>query len=128
MNEILFRIRNSFLGATVGTAAFAVIYEFFSHQVYSTFLILAFLIPLFGGVLPYSLLMGSQRGKQPGVLARCFYNSGLAVLTVGFIFQGILEIYGTTNRLSLVYWIVGLSLSMLGLTVYFAAKPSSARP
>ncbi len=121
MNRVLSRTRNAFLGATVGVAAFAAIYELFSHQVYSRFLIFAFLIPLFGGVLPYSLLSGSQRSKKPGILAQCLYNSGLATLTAGSIFQGILEIYGTTSHLSIVYWTIGFSLSILGLIAYVAA-------
>jgi hypothetical protein len=121
MNRVLSRTRNSFLGATVGVAAFAAVYELFSHQVYSHFLIFAFLIPLFGGVLPYSLLSGSQRSKKPGILAQCLYNSGLATLTAGSIFQGILEIYGTTSHLSIVYWTIGFSLSILGLIAYVAA-------
>ena len=122
MNRVLSRTRNSFLGATVGVAAFAAIYELFSHQVYSRFLIFAFLIPLFGGVLPYSLLSGSQQSKKPGILAQCLYNSGLATLTAGSIFQGILEIYGTTSHLSIVYWTIGFSLSILGLIAYVAAE------
>ena len=121
MNRVLSRTRNAFVGATVGVAAFAAIYELFSHQVYSHFLIFAFLIPLFGGVLPYSLLSGSQRSKKPGILAQCLYNSGLATLTAGSIFQGILEIYGTTSHLSIVYWTIGFSLSILGLIAYVAA-------
>lgn len=115
MNNSLYRTRNAFLGAAAGVAAFAAIYELFSHQVWSIFLIFAFLIPLLGGALPYSLLTRSQHSSRPGVLARCLYNSGLATLTAGSIFRGILEIYGTTNRLSIVYWITGFGLSMLGL-------------
>ena len=121
MNRVLSGTRNAFVGATVGVAAFAAIYELFSHQVYSHFLIFAFLIPLFGGVLPYSLLSGSQRSRKPGILAQCLYNSGLATLTAGSIFQGILEIYGTTSHLSIVYWTIGFSLSILGLIAYVAA-------
>ncbi len=128
MNNALYRTRNTFLSATIGVAAFAAIYEMFSHQVYSLFLMLAFLIPLFGGVVPYSLMLGSHRSEKPGILAQCLYNSGLATLTAGSIFQGILEIYGTTSHLSIVYWTVGLSLSMLGLIIYAAsANPISKR-
>lgn len=128
MNRVLSRTRNTFLGVTVGVAAFAAIYELFSHQVYSRFLIFAFLIPLFGGAVPYSLILGSQRNEKPGILAQCLYNSGLATLTAGSIFQGILEIYGTTSHLSIVYWTVGLSLSLFGLIMYAAAaNPDSNR-
>ncbi len=120
MNSSLSGTRNAFLGAAAGVAAFAAVYESFSHGVYSLFLILAFLIPLLGGALPYGLLIRSRRSRKPGVPARCLYNSGLAALTAGSIFQGILEIYGTTNRLSAVYWIAGAVLSLLGLAAFAA--------
>ena len=32
--------------------------------------------------------------------------------------SGVLEIYGTTNRLGAVYWICGAALGGLGLAVY----------
>ena len=127
MKRVLSKTRNGFLGAAIGVAVFAAIYEQFSHQVYSPFLILAFLFPLLGGVLPYTLLLRRPYGRKPGTLARCLYNSGLVTLTAGSIFQGILEIYGTTSRLSAIYWIVGLSLCALGLTAYLAFAKSALR-
>ena len=114
MSEIL-RERNRFAAAAIGTAVFAAVYECFSHQVYSMFMILAFLLPLLGGVIPYTLLLISSAWQHVGIPARCLYNSGIAVLTVGSIFQGILEIYGTTNRLSTVYWLTGACLLLSGL-------------
>lgn len=121
MNDVLTRTRNICLGASMGVAVFAAVYEMFSHRVYSLFLILAFLIPLVGGALPYSLLLRNRHGRKPGTLARCFYNSGLAALTAGSMFRGILEIYGTTSRLSLCYRVAGFGFLLLGLAAYAAA-------
>ena len=39
----------------------------------------------------------------PGRFTRYAWNSGLAALTAGSIFKGILDIYGTTNKLIVVY-------------------------
>ena len=39
----------------------------------------------------------------PGRFTRHAWNSGLAALTVGSIFKGVLDIYGTTNKLIAVY-------------------------
>ncbi len=127
MNNALYRTRNAFLGAAAGVAAFAAVYEMFSHRVYSLSLILAFLIPLLGGALPYSLLQGRKRSRKPGVFARCFYNSGLAALTAGSIFRGILEIYGTTSRLGIVYRATGLILCLSGLILYVCGSRSSCK-
>ena len=115
--------RNRYLAAAVGTALFAAVYECFSHQVWSGFMIFAFLFPLLGGALPFTLLLkGDYRAVLPGTVSRCLYNSGIAALTAGSIFQGILEIYGTTNRLSSVYWITGTLLLLLGLLLYRAER------
>ena len=111
-------IRNRWLGAAAFTLLFALVYECFSHQVYSRFMLFAFLFPLLGGALPYALLARASRRAQPGVLNRCLYDSGLAALTAGSVFRGVLEIYGTTSRLGAVYWICGIALCSLGLAVY----------
>ena len=110
--------RNRWLGAAAFTLLFALVYECFSHQVYSGFMLLAFLFPLLGGALPYALLARASRRAQPGVLSRCLYDSGLAALTAGSVFRGVLEIYGTTSRLEAVYWICGTALCLFGLAVY----------
>lgn len=86
---------------------FGAVYERFSHGVYSVFMLYAFSIPLTGGTLLCFLLDRYGRERMPGRLTRNLYNSGLAALTVGCVFRGVLEIYGTTNRLTAVYWIAG---------------------
>ena len=107
--------RNMFLLAGVLTMLFGLVYELFSHQVYSSFMIFASLIPLLGGALPYALLERMTEEKQPGILCRMVYNSGIAALTAGSLFQGVLEIYGTTSPLSATYWYVGSGLCLLGV-------------
>ncbi len=90
-------------------AVFAIVYEHFSHGVVSYFMLAAFLFPLLGGGLALLLSVRARRR-----LDRTLYNCGLLTLTIGSITQGILEIYGTTNRMCTVYWIVGLGLTVLG--------------
>ena len=82
-------------------AVFGMIYEVFSHEVYSYFMIYAFAVPLVLGVLPCALLLNAK--KYPGKTAAALWNSGTAALSVGCAFRGALDIYGTTNRLLLVY-------------------------
>ncbi len=110
--------KKRYAAAALGTALFAALYEAFSHQVYSGFMIFAFLIPLLGGVLPCSLLIRAEKERQPGMLSRCLYASAIASLTVGSLFQGILEIYGTTSHLSKIYWLAGAGLLLAALVVY----------
>ena len=78
----------------------------------------AFLVPLWGGVVPYFALILADRKIHPNIAAYNLYNSGIITLTVGSIFQGVLEIYGTTNELIYVYVIAGVSLVFFGAALY----------
>lgn len=99
-------------------AVFGAVYERFSHDVHSGYMIYAFLFPLAGGALPFCgmALLGCR--KLPGRLAVNLYNAGIAALTVGSIFHGILQIYGTTNRLSRIYWFLGAEFAIAGILFY----------
>ena len=134
-----------FLAAGIACAAFGLIYEIFSHEVYSFYMIYAFLILLVPGTLlnlvivwravrrerylrikeaaareaareaardsaelHYAISNGTETQVStgvffPGRFTRHAWNSGLAALTVGSISKGVLDIYGTTNKLIAVY-------------------------
>ena len=106
-----------YTAAAAFTALFGGIYEIFSHEVYSYCMIYAFAIPLMCGVLPL-LLIGLSHKRQPSPTALRLYNSGIAALTVGCAFSGVLEIYGTTNKLVWIYYIAGAVLVISGITAY----------
>lgn len=77
------------------TALGGFVYEQFSHGVYSGFMVYAFLPPLVLGACP--LLIRALCGKAlPGRWCVRLYHWGIIALTVGCLFQGALEIYGTT--------------------------------
>ena len=122
----LLQERKRYAAAALGTALFAAIYECFSHQVYSGFMIFAFLFPLLGGVFPCSVLLKAAKQKRPGLPSRCLYASGIAALTMGSLFQGILTIYGTTSHLSKYYWLSGGLLVLIALSVYLIERAFSA--
>lgn len=99
-----------YLLLSIFVALFGSIYETFSHGVYSGYMIYAFAFPLVGGTLPFLALCLSRRVPYPAAAARNLYHSGIATLTTGSIVRGVLEIYGTTNTLSRLYWIFGVAL------------------
>ena len=107
------------LAATLFFAFFGAVYEAFGHGVYSYYMIYAFAIPLCLGVLPLSFIIAGV-GRVPTKAVRSFYDCGVATLTVGSIFKGVLVIYGTTNRLSIVYLLAGIPLIAIGLILYLA--------
>lgn len=95
-------------------ALFGAVYERFSHEVYSYYMLYAFAIPLVLGALPCSILtvLSYKRGDS-GVFHRrifFFWNCAVLTLTTGCVFRGVLDIYGTDSRLVLVYPIAGILL------------------
>ena len=116
--------RNHFLAAAAVTLLFSLVYEQFSHQVYSNCMVYAFTIPLLPGALLCMLLGRLPDERQPGILIRTIYHSGVATLTVGSLFRGVLEIYGTTSPLSAVYWLAGGGLCLIAAAAYLYAVMS----
>ncbi len=110
-----------YLIVSIVCAVFGAIYEWFSHGVYSYFMLYAFLLPMIGGVLPFFILSCSQM-RLPDTTACDWYHAGIAALTIGSLFTGVLEIYGTTNRLTSIYWIVGAMLIALGAGRYILSR------
>ncbi len=97
---------------SLGVVLFSAVYEFFSHGVYSPYMLYAFVFPLAGGALPALLVALRSKGFFPGEAARSLYQSALATLTVGSLFAGALEIYGTASPMTIIYWIAsGLLLT-----------------
>ncbi len=129
INRSFLKIALNYLLFSIFVVFFGAVYEVFSHNVYSYFMLYAFAFPLVGGTLPYFLLAmygGSARFtkiKNPTDLSRGFYHCGIVTLTVGSIICGVLEIYGTTSYLSKYYWIVGGVLILLSLILYKVKFP-----
>ncbi len=116
-------LKKYLLGNIAGTlflALFGAIYEAFSHEVYSYYMIYAFALPLVLGVLPSALLL--LRGKLPPRAAALLWNYGIAALSVGCVFRGVLEIYGTTNSLRVIYPIAGAALLTAALIVWLSKR------
>ncbi|MBO7634095.1 MAG: hypothetical protein J6S72_06905 [Lachnospiraceae bacterium] len=99
-------------------------YELFSHEVYSYYMIYAFALPLVLGLLP-GILMLSGRLRVPDRAACRVWNCGVATLTVGAVCKGVLDIYGTSNRLIYVYAAAGAALIFAGAVLCAAKRRTS---
>ncbi|MBR1861713.1 MAG: hypothetical protein IJ796_07630 [Lachnospiraceae bacterium] len=121
-----------YLFLTLFFALLGAVYELFSHGVYSYRMIYAFGYPLVLGLLP-ALLMHfyeirkARSGvpyskKLPGALSGQIYDCGVFTLTIGSAARGALEIYGTTNRLCLIYAPTGCALILTGLLLYLIGQ------
>lgn len=98
--------------AAVFCALFGAIYERFSHEVYSYFMIYAFSFPLVLGGVPFFMMQ--KTGRPFPYKAAGLIHAGVAAFTVGSIVQGVLVIYGTSNPLTAVYWTTGAALTAAG--------------
>ena len=105
--------------ATILCFLFAMIYENFSHGVISYFMVFAFLIPLTLGVILNHII---KDRRLPTKIENNIYNAGVATLTFGAIIEGVLEIYGTTNIKIYIYLIIGISMLILAMGLYFLEK------
>ena len=129
----LLRSGTAYLIASALVAAAGWLYELFSHGVYSNYMIYAFMVPLACGALPDILAAtrGCRSKKRSGCAREAHAThdaapcaaSGLRLaavvtLTAGSFIKGILDIYGTTNRLLVVYPIIGLALAIAALITF----------
>jgi len=123
---------------TVFVFVFAKIYGIFSHGVSSVFMSYAFLLPLSLIFLPKllnlctgnrlwngSLDTEEEEGKKLFLssLASFLWKSGVAVLTVGSLYKGVLDIYGTSGSFEWIYLVVGIvTLAAGGISALLAKK------
>ena len=122
---------------TVFVFVFAKIYGIFSHGVSSAFMSYAFLLPLSLIFLPKLLnlctgnrlwngTLETEEGEKKlflSSLASFLWKSGVAVLTVGSIYKGVLDIYGTSGTFEWIYLVVGiLALLSGGIGALLAKK------
>ena len=114
-----------YLFLSVFVFVFAQIYEYFSHGVYSNYMLYAFLIPFLGLALPRFLLHSLKKTLPAN--SRFLWKCGIATLTVGSIYKGILEIYGTNGYFEFPYLLLGGILCILGLLSLFSREKQSIR-
>lgn len=84
-----------YLGVTVFSLVFFLVYDRFSHGVRSPYMTWLFAWPLLLGLLPSLIYWRFTRIRRQGRLSANLYHSGVAALTVSSMLRGIFEIAGT---------------------------------
>ena len=140
-----------YLAVSLVVAAAGAIYGLFSHGVYSYYMTYAFMIPLLAGAMPHlisawnqarGVLQGSsevqlesdngQQESSNGLIALGKNLSGdaqiavIAALTTGSLMKGVLDIYGTTNRLLIAYPFI--AAAAIAASVLIAKKGITKKP
>lgn len=96
------------------------VYALFGHGVRSASMSLMFLYLLLGGALGYFLLWLIAPGVYLNKWYRLgynLYNSGIATLTVGGFYKGILDIAGTESDYTQMFSILGWGMTAAGFVV-----------
>lgn len=108
----------NYLCISLFCALFGGVYEYYGHGVISFHMIYAFAIPLVFGTLFFLIIGKSVSIPYPERLSAGCLHLAVATATVGSIFQGVLDIYGTTNRLSSIYIYASAILIVISIVKY----------
>lgn len=96
---------------------FSTVYEYFSHGVYSPFMIGLCLFPLILGVVP--MILRRRVGLKPASLMnRTIRMWGIITLTVASCLTGVFAIYGTVSAFTIYFWIMGALLMITSIVAY----------
>ena len=115
-NPIKQRLKKTILWYILISAFFFVgsrIYEHFSFGETSAFMHYLFLIPLIGGAL---LVKGFSR------LSLNLWNSGVATLTAGALYRGIVNLSGRSTTMDQPYYYLGVAFLALALISLFFVR------
>ena len=95
---------------TIFTLLFGIIYEQFSHEIYSNYMMYAFAIPLVVLIISYLLKIFKANIYK---ISLDLFDAAIMTFTVGSLTKGVLEIYGTTNEYIYCYLYAGIALIIL---------------
>lgn len=108
---------------TIFVLIFSTVYAHYSHEVYSNYMKFAFVVPLVGELMLFIL----NKFIRFNIVSYYLLNSTVAIFTVGFIIRGIIVIYGTTNRLLVVYNYFGFIFLILFILCIILAVVQSVK-
>ncbi|MBR3666394.1 MAG: hypothetical protein IKN66_04445 [Ruminococcus sp.] len=108
------------LGGALFCAVFGMIYEVFSHEVYSYWMIYAFMFPLAAGLILLLAALKCRRCPRRKFLNT--FNAASATLSLGSIAAGVVNIYGSTNVLLRIYPAAGAFLLLTALYFFITER------
>lgn len=111
-SEIIFYSAQTAITFVVGF-----IYEMFSHQVYSPFMYLMFMIPLILGVIPNISAKLLNSNFLTFEDSKAAYKMGVLTLIFGSFIKGVLDIYGTSSFYPVLYLPIGAALLLAALFI-----------
>ena len=112
------RIARLYLLASLALAVAGAVYEYFSHGVYSNYMIYAFMVPLVLGCLLH-LGKSAEIIEAGGLASEMLLMTSVATLSIWSVMKGVLGIYGTSNRLTAFYPVAAAILLTASVLIGF---------
>ncbi len=118
--------RLRYLQIMVGISAFcllfSLIYRHFSHGVDSLYMTYLCVWPFALGAVPGLIFWLTDLLWEPGAYTLCFYNAGIASVTMSSLLRGIMEIAGTSSRHQVILMWIGAVLLIMGVVCYLLER------
>lgn len=111
------RAFKGYLGFTVFCIFFSLIYEHFSHGVYSIYMTSLLAYPLILGLIPMMVRIVAKL-RPMGETNRTVHMWAVVTLTIASCLKGVFEIYGTTSPFTIFFWIAGAAMLALSIGIY----------
>lgn len=97
------------------------VYNIFSHGVYSNYMTFLFAWPLMLGLVPSTLIAFIPALQEPSHLTKAIYHAGLASVTVSSLLRGIFDIAGTASSYQMPLMYFGIALLVAGSISYMVS-------
>ena len=114
----------SYLAMAAFLFIFSRIYESLSYGEVSVFMHYMFCATLVGGILLLGLLQVKPNLSR---MTYNLWNSGIATITAGCLFRGIINLSGRSTTLDQPYWYVGAGFLALSLITLFISNTRRTR-
>ena len=114
----------SYLAMAAFLFIFSRIYESLSYGEVSVFMHYMFCATLVGGILLLGLLQVKPNLSR---MTYNLWNSGIATITAGCLFRGIINLSGRSTTLDQPYWYVGAGFLALSLITLFISDSRRTR-
>lgn len=103
------------------------VYNIFSHGVYSNYMTFLFAWPLLLGFVPSLMIALIPALCEPSHLTKALYHAGLAAATVSSLLRGIFEIAGTSSPLQMPLMYFGIGMMIVGAITYIYSNYNGLR-
>ncbi len=106
----------SYLVISAFLVLIGLVYEHFSHGVYSFYMVHSYIFALGAGAIFFLII--ALAGRRLSNLFADVWGAFIATGTAGFLFKGIIEIYGTTSKYTRIFMVATVLTGIIGMFIF----------